>query len=174
MSLAISYQYQVSKLSTARALDLKREIDLFNSNYSAALDQGHVELWPLFFTEEALYRITSRENVDLNLPVGLVYAEGRPMMHDRAVAIANTQMFAPRYMKHLVTNIRPIDEQGALIYAEANFILLQTLVEGPSTMHLTGSYHDIFERQSDESLLLKERQVVFDTSIIANDLVYPV
>lgn len=174
MALHVSYQYQPLQIDKSRALDLKRELDLFNSEYSATLDQGQIEMWPLFFTEDATYRITSRENVDLNLPVGLVYAEGKAMMHDRAVAIANTQMFAPRYMKHLVTNIRPINEQDNLIYAETNFILLQTLVEGPSTMHLTGSYHDVFERQADDNLLLKERQVVFDTSIIANDLVYPV
>jgi len=174
MSLKVSYDYQVSALPVKRALELKREISLFNSNYCAALDTAHVELWPNFFTEDAVYRMTSRENVDLDMPVGLVYAEGRPMMHDRATAIANTQMFAPRYMKHIVTNTRPIEEKGKYLSATSNFILLQTLVEGPSTLHLTGTYHDVFERQEDDTLLLKERQVVFDTSIIANDVVYPV
>lgn len=174
MSLTINYQHQPSKLSKDRAHALKVEIDLFNSEYCSALDHNEVEQWPEFFTEDAIYRITSRENVDLNMVVGLVYAEGKPMLHDRAVAISRTQMYAPRYLQHLVTNIRPIEEKDNLILAQANFILLQTLVEGPSTLHLTGSYYDIFERQADDSLLLKERQVIFDTSVLANDLVLPV
>lgn len=174
MSLSINYSYEPTSLSLERAVALKTEIDLFNSEYCAVLDQDHVELWPSFFTEDAIYRITSRENVELNMLVGLVYAEGRGMMRDRAIAISRTQMFAPRYLQHLVTNIRPIAEEGNVIYAQANFALLQTLVEGPSTLHLTGTYYDLYERQEDGKLLLKERQAIFDTSVLANDLVYPV
>ena len=52
------------------------------------------------------------------------------------------------------------------------FLLLQTLVEGPSTIHMAGTYYDRFVRV-DGALLLKERQAIYDTTIIANDLVYP-
>lgn len=174
MTLTINYQYQPSALALDEARKLKTEIDLFNSEYCAVLDQDQVEMWPNFFTEDAIYRITSRENVDLNMLVGLVYAEGRGMMRDRAIAISRTQMFAPRYLQHLVTNVRPIAKKDDIISAQANFMLLQTLVEGPSTLHLTGTYYDLFQRQPDDSLLIKERQVIFDTSILANDLVLPV
>jgi hypothetical protein len=40
--------------------------------------------------------VTEYENAERGLPVGLVYAEGRDMLRDRAVAISRTQMFAPR------------------------------------------------------------------------------
>ena len=53
------------------------------------------------------------------------------MMHDRAVAIS-TQMFAPRYMLHMVSNTRVISESAdGEIQAQAAFLLMQTLVEGP-------------------------------------------
>ncbi|MOA67421.1 hypothetical protein D3C78_1945930 [compost metagenome] len=52
-------------------------------------------------------------------------------------------------------------------------MLMQTLVEGPTTLHLAGTYYDRFTKQ-DGVLKLKERQVVYDTTILANDLVYPV
>src|SRR4028119_48998 len=81
-------------IDPARALELRREIEEFNADYCAALDGNDIESWPDFFTEDALYRVTSRENVELDMPVGLVYAEGRAMMRDRAVAISRTQMFA--------------------------------------------------------------------------------
>ncbi|XOT98658.1 ring-hydroxylating dioxygenase subunit beta, partial [Alcaligenes pakistanensis] len=54
-----------------------------------------------------------------------------------------------------------------------NFMLMQTLIEGPSTVHLVGTYFDTFTRVEGR-LMLKERQVIFDTSILANDLVFPV
>ena len=61
------------------------------------------------------------------------------MMHDRAVAISRTQMFAPRYMLHMVSNTRVISESAdGEIQAQAAFLLMQTLVEGPTTLHLAG------------------------------------
>lgn len=166
--------YRPSAVDPARAQLLRAEIETFNLEYCAVLDANDVERWPEFFTEDALYRITARENAELGLPVGLVYAEGRDMMHDRAVAIARTQMFAPRFMLHLLGATRVVDESAdGAITAQTAFVLMQTLVEGPTTVHLAGKYHDRFVRV-DGRLLIAERQVVHDTCILANDLVYPV
>lgn len=160
-------------IDPARALALRAEIEEFNADYCATLDANDVESWPGYFTEDGLYRITARENAELGLPVGLVYAEGRDMMHDRAAAIARTQMFAPRYMLHVLSNTRVIAEAAGEIRSQTAFLLMQTLVEGPTTLHLAGVYHDRFVRV-DGVLRLAERQVVHDTNILANDLVYPV
>jgi len=165
--------YAPSRVPARRAAELRLLVDHFNTEYCAVLDSGHIEEWPGFFTEDCIYRITARENAELGLPVGLVYAEGRAMLHDRAVAIARTQMFAPRTMIHILSHARILDEHGADLVAECNFALLQTLVEGPTTLHLAGTYHDRLHRK-DDGLLLRERQVVYDSSVIANDLVYPV
>ncbi|SAH99901.1 ring hydroxylating protein subunit beta [Bordetella ansorpii] len=169
-----SNTYVPSRLPLEQALALKAGIELFHAEYCAALDGGDVERWPEFFVEDAVYRVTARENAELNLPVGLVYAEGRDMMHDRAVAISRTQMFAPRYLLHIVSGVRVIDAtQAGEIAAQASFLLMQTLVEGPTTVHLAGVYQDVFVRE-DGALRLKRRDVIYDTNILANDLVYPV
>jgi 3-phenylpropionate/cinnamic acid dioxygenase small subunit len=160
-------------IDPARALALRHEIEEFNADYCATLDANDVESWPDYFTEDALYRVTGRENAELGLPVGLVYAEGRAMMHDRAVAIARTQMFAPRYMLHILSHTRVVDESDGVVRAQTAFLLMQTLVEGPTTLHLAGTYHDRFVRVEGR-LRLAERQVIHDTNILANDLVYPV
>ena len=168
-----SILYRPRRISLERSIELAREVEAFNAEYCAVLDAGLVEQWPDFFTEEGIYRITARENAELNLPVGLVYAHGRNMMIDRAIAISSTQMYAPRYNLHLVSNTRVTDEtKDGYILAQANFVLLQTLVEGPSTIHMAGTFYDHFVRQKD-GLLLKERQAIYDTTIIANDLIYP-
>lgn len=168
-----SILFRPRKISLERAVELAREVEAFNADYCAVLDAGLVEQWPDFFTEDGIYRITARENAELDMPVGLVYAQGRNMMIDRAIAISRTQMFAPRYNLHLVSNHRVTDEapDGSIV-AQANFVLLQTLVEGPSTIHMAGTFYDRFVRTED-GLLLKERQAIYDTTIIANDLVYP-
>lgn len=148
-------------------------IEEFNADYCAVLDAGDVERWPEFFTEDAVYRVTAKENADAGMPLGLIYAEGKNMLRDRAVAIARTQMFAPRYCLHVLGNVRVLSMTGSAVVAQSNFILLQTLVEGPTTLHLAGKYYDHF-LALDDGLLLRERQVVYDTNIIANDVVYPV
>jgi 3-phenylpropionate/cinnamic acid dioxygenase small subunit len=153
--------------------ELRLEIEEFHAAYCWTLDSGALMEWPDYFIDDAVYRITSRENADAGLPVGLVYADSKAMIRDRAFAVQNTQMYAPRYMQHFVTNVRVVEAKGDLIKAQANYLLLQTLVDGPSTVHQAGRYYDSFVRAGGK-LLLKERQCVYDTVLIANDLVLPV
>ncbi|WP_296557038.1 aromatic-ring-hydroxylating dioxygenase subunit beta [Pigmentiphaga sp.] len=163
-----------SMIMTAGELrELRADIEDFHSAYCAMLDEGHLDQWPDHFTEDAIYRVTSRENFDAGLPAGLVYAEGRTMLRDRAYAIGNTQMFAPRTVLHYVANVRVLGAEGGCVVARANYLLLQTLIEGPTTLHQAGCYHDVFVRRAGR-LLLRERQCVYDTALVANDLVYPV
>ena len=153
--------------------EVRLEIEEFHAEYCWTLDCGDVERWPEYFTDDAVYRITARENADAGLPVGLVYADSRAMIRDRAFAIKHTQMYAPRTMQHLVTNVRVLEVKGDAIKAQSNYLLLQTLVDGPTTIQQSGRYYDTFARKGGK-LLLKERQCIYDTVLIANDLVLPV
>ncbi|MFP5512829.1 MAG: aromatic-ring-hydroxylating dioxygenase subunit beta, partial [Alphaproteobacteria bacterium] len=91
--------FDVTAGSRPEQLLLRAEIDDFNAAYAGALDDGRLQDWPGFFTDDAFYLITSRENHDAGLPVGLVYCEGAGMIRDRAFAIGKTAMFAPRYLR---------------------------------------------------------------------------
>lgn len=174
MKMTKTYSYNPMQLDAATAQKLAAEVQVFNAEYCAVLDNAQIAKWPEFFTQDAMYRVTARENADLGLPVGLIYDDGRDAMHDRALAIEETLMYAPRYMLHLVTNTRVLSQgSDGEFESESNFILIQTLIEGPSTVHLAGRYYDTFVREGDK-LLLKERQVVYDTDVLANDIVYPV
>jgi anthranilate 1,2-dioxygenase small subunit len=149
------------------------DIEELNTEYCAALDAGRVEDWPAFFTEDAVYRITGRENADANLPVGLVYCEGMGMLRDRAFAIARTAMFAPRYLLHYVANTRVLAIVDGIVSAQSNYFVLQTLVDEKTTIHQAGRYFDRFARDGGR-LLIKERHCVYDTLLIDNSLVLPV
>jgi anthranilate 1,2-dioxygenase small subunit len=166
--------FESAAIDPAAARELRFAVEEFNAEYCAVLDSGEIEQWPDFFTEDAVYRITARENADAGMLVGLVYAEGRGMLQDRAVSIARTQMFAPRTNLHLTGNVRVLAQKDdGEFSAQSTFMLLQTLVDGVTTLHLAGRYFDRFVRQGNR-LLLRERQAVYDTTMIATDLVYPV
>ena len=169
------------RLDPKLAREMRFEIEEFHTEYCSILDRGALDEWPEFFAEDALYRITSRENADAGLRAGLVYAEGRSMIRDRAFTILNTQMFAPRYIQIFTSNVKVFDiiELGfekkyeLLIKSKTNYLLLQTLVDAPTTIHQSGRYYDTFVRK-DGRLLIQERQCIYDSVLIANDLVYPV
>ncbi len=165
--------YAIDAPDSRTVRDWRLEIEEFHAEYCWTLDSGAIEAWPEYFAEDAVYRITARENADSGLPVGLVYAEGKAMIKDRAFAIAHTQMFAPRYSQHFVSNVRVLAAAGDTAKAQSNYLLLQTLMEGPTTIQQSGRYYDTFVRTGGR-LLLADRQCVYDTLIIANDLVYPV
>jgi anthranilate 1,2-dioxygenase small subunit len=155
----------------ARAL--RWEIEEFNTAYAATLDAGAVEAWPDFFAEDALYRITGRENADAGLPVGLVYCEGLAMLRDRALAIARTMMFAPRYLLHQVANVRVLALDGDGGRATSTYALYETLVDQRTTLLQVGRYWDRFVRR-DGQLKLRERHCVYDSLVIDTALIYPV
>lgn len=160
--------------ASASLRELRLEIEEFNAEYAATLDAGRVQDWPSYFIEDAIYRITGRENADADLPVGLVYCEGMGMLRDRALAISRTTMFAPRYLLHQVTNTRvlAVDPAGE-ISAVSNYGLFETLVDDKTTLQQVGRYHDRFVRH-DGRLKLKARHCVYDSLIIDTALIYPV
>jgi anthranilate 1,2-dioxygenase small subunit len=172
--IAMRRRFEKSAVDPQVARALRGEIEEFNIEYCAALDEGRLDDWPDFFTDDALYRITARENADADLPVGLVYCEGIGMLKDRAFAITTTAMYAPRYLQHHLSNLRILGvHPGGIITAQANYLVLQTLIDEKTTIHQAGSYFDRFVR-TERGLRLKERHCVYDTLLIDNALVMPI
>ena len=149
------------------------EVEEFHYAYAAGIERGEIERWPDFFTDDATYRVMARDNADSDLPLGLIYCEGKGMLRDRAYALMHTEMYAPRYLQLRVSNTRVLSIDGPRLRAEASYLLLETRVDEPSRLHQVGKYYDRFRRQED-SLLIEERICVYDTVVIDNCLVFPV
>jgi anthranilate 1,2-dioxygenase small subunit len=157
------------------AMLLHHEIETFNTRYAAALDEQRLEDWIEMFTDDALYVVVSRENFDRGLPAGLIYCENKGMIRDRAFALKETTMFAPRYLRHLIGNLAVLgqDERGH-IKAAANYVLMQVLFDRPDAkLHQVGVYRDVFRREGGE-LKLAERRCVYDSLLIDNAMCLPV
>jgi anthranilate 1,2-dioxygenase small subunit len=157
------------------ALLLHREIEEFNTAYAAALDEQRLDDWAEMFTDDAFYVVISRENADRNMPVGLIYCENKGMIQDRAFALKNTEMFAPRYLRHIVGNVQVLaEEPNGEIRARANYAVVQVLFDRPDArLHQVGVYYDRFRRVGDR-LRLAERRCVYDNLLVDNALCLPV
>jgi len=164
-----------TNLSPEEARALRFEIEEFNTEYARVLDEMEIDRWPDFFTEDGFYRVTARENFDDDLPVGLVWCDGKPMLRDRAAAVKTTMVHAPRYLRHYNSNVRVTGvEPDGIIASESNYLVVETLMEDETRIFQAGRYMDRFERQPDGALLLKMRDCIYDTLLIPNDVVYPV
>jgi anthranilate 1,2-dioxygenase small subunit len=157
------------------SLLLRHELETFNAAYAAALDGQRLSDWAEMFTDDAHYVVVSRENFDRNLPAGLIYCENKRMIRDRAFALAETAMFAPRYLRHFIGNLEILgEERDGSIRARANYIVLQVLFDRPdATLHQVGVYHDVF-RRAGGTLKLAERRCVYDNLLVPNALCLPV
>jgi anthranilate 1,2-dioxygenase small subunit len=157
------------------ALLLHHEIEAFNAAYAAALDEGRLTDWVEMFTDDAFYVVISRENADRGLPVGLIYCENKGMIFDRAFALEQTAMFAPRYLRHVIGNLQVLGEEAnGDIRSRANYVVVQVLFDRPEAkLHQVGVYYDKFRRVG-ETLKLAERRCVYDSLLVDNALCIPV
>src|SRR5882762_2904502 len=114
-----------TRAARLEAMLLHHELETFNTRYAAALDEQRLNDWIEMFTDDALYVVVSRENFDRGLPAGLIYCENKGMIRDRAFALKETTMFAPRYLRHLIANLAVREEASdGTIRARANYVVL--------------------------------------------------
>ncbi|WP_084399165.1 aromatic-ring-hydroxylating dioxygenase subunit beta [Henriciella aquimarina] len=150
----------------------RQEIEDFYSDYYEALDKLQLEDWPEFFVEDCVYRIIPRENYERNFRLATLGAESRGMLRDRVMGLIKTQVYAPRYYRRFPGPLKIRAAEGDEIPVEHNLLMVQTLVDQPSEIVLCGRCYDRLTR-SESKLLLKRRDVVFDSEMILNSLIYP-
>jgi 3-phenylpropionate/cinnamic acid dioxygenase small subunit len=155
------------------SLELRARLADLYCAYGDVLDEGELERWPDFFTQDCLYKVIPRENFEQGLPIALIYCESRAMLVDRVVALRETALYVPRSLRHLTSNIRLRGIVPDGLRLTANFALYQTMTDQPSELFLCGRYHDrVVEDKG--SLRFFERICVYDSTIVPTSLVYPV
>src|ERR1700742_73651 len=142
-------------------------------SYAHALDDGQIDLWPGFFTETALYHVTTRENHDQGLPIGIIRCRGRGMMMDRVKAFHTANIFEPHSYNHLPgpAAIAPGKSSGSMS-SRCNFQIVRIMEDGRMDLFATGKYLDevVFE---DGVAKFSERIVVLDSRNIDILIVMP-
>src|SRR5229473_4658393 len=97
------------------------EIDRLYADYAHCLDADRLEEWPEFFTEDCAYRVTSAENVEAGLPLGIIYATSKNMLVDRVMALRRANIYEPQRYRHLISGMQ-IATEGDALDVVANFL----------------------------------------------------
>jgi anthranilate 1,2-dioxygenase small subunit len=118
------------------------EIDALYADYAHCLDNDELEAWPEFFTEDCAYRITSAENFEAGLPLGIVYATSKGMLVDRVMALRKANIYEPQRYRHLIGAIKIGAEEAGGLSLVANFIVVRIMQDGAMMLFAAGRYVD--------------------------------
>jgi 3-phenylpropionate/cinnamic acid dioxygenase small subunit len=154
-------------------LRLRLEIDELNAAYAACLDDGPLEDWPEFFTDDCRYEVIPRENHERGLPLAVMRCESKGMLVDRITALRRSSVYGPRALRHLIGGVRLTEVAADLVRAQANYAVLQTLPDEETTLFNAGRYLDCLVREHG-TLKFRERLCVFDSVLVPGSLVYPI
>jgi anthranilate 1,2-dioxygenase small subunit len=122
------------------------KLETLYADYAACLDSDALERWPDFFTETCHYRVTSAENYEAGLPLGLIYATSQNMLRDRVSALRDANIYEPQRYRHLISGIRIEREDGGALDVTANFLVVRTMQDGGMILFAAGRYVDRIER----------------------------
>jgi anthranilate 1,2-dioxygenase small subunit len=164
---------QATSAGSARLpLELRSQLAEFNELYVRCLDENRLDDWPGFFTEDAVYKIVPRENLDAGLPGSLLFFDSNAMRRDRVLCIRDVNIFDIHVSRHFLGAIR-IERRGEAFAMTANFQVLHSDNEGRSSLYATGEYRDLVVRHGPEEFLFQEKIVILDTFTIPSQLAEP-
>jgi anthranilate 1,2-dioxygenase small subunit len=143
------------------------------NEYAHALDDDRLESWPEFFTEDGVYQIVPRENVQQGLPGVIAVCYGRNMMHDRIKVLREANEFNIHTDRHVVAMPWLKESADGALHASSSYALFQTDQEGESRLFSVGRYDDVIQ-VVDGKPKFRERTVIVDTYAIPNLLATPI
>jgi 3-phenylpropionate/cinnamic acid dioxygenase small subunit len=155
---------------------LVTDIELLYTMYAEALDDGEIARWPDFFAgDDALYRITTRDNLDRGMALCLVLCEGQSMMRDRATALQKTVVYRHRLQRRMMSGIRVLASDGldqGSVKVRSSFALFEAMGDDPSKLIACGRSTDFIVQQGGE-LKFKDRFCVVDSRVMPDSIVFP-
>jgi anthranilate 1,2-dioxygenase small subunit len=151
---------------------LRLRIEAFLANYVHCLDTDRLEEWPDFFTEQAQYRVCTRENYDRGLPLSVMSCTGRGMFHDRITALRTANIYEPHVYCHLIGALRIIKSGSGDVQTESNIQVIRTMADGTMSIFACGRSLDTLFLEG-ETLKFSKRIVILDSRQIDTLLVIP-
>jgi salicylate 5-hydroxylase small subunit len=148
------------------------DLNQLYASYASAVSSGQWELWPEFFTEECSYRLQPRENYERGFPLATLSFESKGMLKDRVYGIRETLFHDPYYQRHVVGAPVILKAEADRFECEANYAVFRTKLSELSSVFSVGRYIDTVVRTS-EGLKFASRQVIYDSEMIPNSVIYP-
>lgn len=147
----------------------KRDLLIRSTHY---LDDDELEKWVELFEDDALYRVTTAENIRRGYPASIIHCEGRDMIEDRINALRNANIYEPHTYCHVLSLPLVTLQEGHEII-ETRFIVTRIFEDGRTDIFATGKYMDQFS-ESEGQYRIRSRTVVLDSRAIDVLLVIPI
>ena len=146
----------------------------FFNIYAELLDAEQFEAWTdLFEPEDCAYRVLSRENQDLGLPLPIMGCYSHGMVRDRVAMLAKGVLTYRRdRLLRQVTNVQCQPLSESMVQARANLVVYQSSEEGVSSLYMVARYElELIERA--DALKIRRMAVVVDSFGIDTMLAVP-
>ncbi len=134
-------------------------ISRLNAHYCSAIDNGDLDSWPTFFTDDCTYRILTRADFDAGRDFGIWFCNTRGMLLDRVSSIQSVNVFEPHVYRHVVGPTEIVGVEDGVIRCETSYMVVRTGYEGAMVVFSAGRYIDAIEIAGRRELL-RERTVV--------------
>lgn len=138
------------------------QLNILNAAYAACIDEDKLESWPAFFTDHCLYKITTAENYDSNLPAGIIYADSKGMLTDRVSALRDANIYERQRYRHIIGMPLVTSNTPEATQAETPFLVTRIMRGGKMDLFATGKYVDRIVTHN-ASKKLEKRIVVCDS-----------
>ena len=158
------------------ARELRFAVEELQYAYVHCIDADRLEQWPDFFTDPCRYEVTTRENLDQGLSVGIIYCDSKDMLRDRVVALREANIYGPHRYRHMISAVRVTGTEGNVVQAETNYAVYRTMLDpinyGSSELYSVGSYQDTILIEQGVARF-REKKVLVDTARVLSLLVTP-
>jgi 3-phenylpropionate/cinnamic acid dioxygenase small subunit len=154
------------------SLELQLRIQDLNARYVRAIDDNALEAWPDFFTDDGRYRVTTAENFERGLPLGMIYATSRAMLRDRVRSLRDANVYEAQRYRHVIGPPLVAAGEGGTASAQTSFMIARIMHTGETTLFATGRYHDRVVLADGEARFA-EKVVILDSRLIDTLLAIP-
>jgi salicylate 5-hydroxylase small subunit len=144
-----------------------------NADYASAVDSGHWDLWPDFFTDDCVYRLQPRENHERGFPLATLAFTSKGMLKDRVYGIKETLFHDPYYQRHVVGPLVIREAAEGRWRCESNYAVFRTKLSEATTVFNVGRYLDVVVR-TPAGLKFASRECIYDSEMIPNSIIYPI
>src|SRR5215204_5502568 len=123
-------------------IEVQLKVQDLLARYIQTIDDNRLEDWPDFFTDQCRYLVTTAENIEQGLPLGMIYATSRAMLRDRVRSLRDANVYEAQRYRHLIG--APLIEPGGegTIRAQTPFMIARIMHTGETMLFATGRYQD--------------------------------
>src|SRR5262245_32793578 len=121
----------------AGAITLERILAL-QAAYIRCIDGNALEVWPDFFLDECLYKVTTAENHRSGFDAGIIYADSKGMLIDRIAALRQANIYEQQSYRHILGLPNIVHNGGAEAESETPFLVVRIMHDGQTDIFATG------------------------------------